>query len=250
MGVPPQRIVSLVPSLTELVAWLGAADRLVGRTKFCTEPPGAVGRIPAVGGTKNPDIAAITAVRPDLVIANREENRREDVEALRAAGIEVLVTGIDTVGEAVEAIRELGELLGAAERADQLARDITAALDEGQLAAGAARKRVYAGVWHNPMMGLGAGTYGHSLLEACGAANVLGERERYPEVTMEAVRALKPDLILLPDEPFPFDEGHAALYGAIAPARVIDGKLLWWYGPRMPGAIRELRRILAEAGER
>ena len=101
MGVPPQRIVSLVPSLTELVAWLGAADRLVGRTKFCTEPPGAVGRIPAVGGTKNPDIAAITALQPDLVIANREENRREDVEALRAAGIEVLVTGIDTVGEAV-----------------------------------------------------------------------------------------------------------------------------------------------------
>lgn len=240
----PERIVSLVPSLTELVSWLGAGERLVGRTKFCTEPAGLVARVPAVGGTKNPDIAKIVTLSPNLVVANKEENRREDIEALRAGGLTVLVTNPNTVVDAVGMIRELGAILEAHELAEGLAGDIESARAEGK---GRVPVRVFAGVWHSPMMGLGSESYGHSLLEACGGLNVLGDRPRYPETSMDELRRLRPQLILLPDEPFPFDEGHAAMYSAIAPARVIDGKLLWWYGPRMPEAIRTLRAMFAEA---
>jgi ABC-type hemin transport system substrate-binding protein len=243
--VAPQRIVSLVPSLTELVFFLGRGESLVGRTKFCTEPAGLVGAIPAFGGTKNPALDRIIAARPDLVIANKEENRREDIESLHKAGREVLLTDPNTVAEAVTMIRELGRVLDARKPAEALAGEVESALATIPRGAPVA---AYCAVWHNPMMGLGAATYGNSLLEACGARNVLAERERYPEVTLDELRALSPNLILLPDEPFPFDAGHAALYSQIAPARLVDGKLVWWYGPRMPAAIRELSAIIEEAG--
>jgi ABC-type hemin transport system substrate-binding protein len=241
--VAPHRIVSLVPSLTELVWWLGCGDTLVGRTKFCTEPANITEHVPAMGGTKNPAVDRIVAARPDLVIANKEENRREDIEALRAAGLQVLLTDPNSVPGAVAMIHELGTLLGAEGRATGLVRDIDAAITS---IPNGDPLPVYCAVWHNPVMGLGAATYGHSLLETCGARNVLAGRERYPELTLEELRALAPALILLPDEPFPFDAGHAALYGELAPSRVVDGKLLWWYGPRMPGAIRELSSLLRE----
>lgn len=241
--MPPQRIVSLVPSLTELVAWLGLATRLAGRTRFCVEPPSLAGSVPALGGTKNPDIARIVALSPELVLANREENRREDVEALVAAGLEVLLTDPNSVDEAVAMVRDLGRRLGEPARAESLARDTESAL--ARVPPGAAVP-VYVAVWHNPMMGLGSQTYGHSLVQACGGRNVLASEERYPEVTFDRLRDLAPRLILLPDEPFPFDESHAAYYGAVAPARVVDGKLLWWYGPRMPAAIRALGAIFEE----
>lgn len=237
----PRRIVSLVPSLTELVDWLGAGDRLVGRTTFCTEPPTIAARAPAVGGTKNPKIDRIVALGPDLVIANKEENRREDVEALRAAGLPVLVTDPNTVDEAVVMVEELGALLGCGERAAGLASETRVELVASPAARG---RRVFVAVWHSPLLGLGSDTYGHNLLERAGARNVLAGRTRYPEVSMGEIEALQPDLILLPDEPFPFAAEHAALYGRIAPARVLDGKLLWWYGPRMPRAIRVLRELL------
>ncbi|MEO8538355.1 MAG: helical backbone metal receptor [bacterium] len=240
--MPPSRIISLVPSLTELLFWLGAGDRVVARTKFCTEPQGAVDSVPAIGGTKNPIIERIVALQPDLVIANKEENRREDIDALRAAGLHVLLTDPNTVGEAVTMIRDIGWALGAPERADEL----TAAIDSALCAIPSSRRvAVYAGVWHNPMMGLGSESYGNSLIEACGGRNVM-QRPRYPETSLGELRTLAPELILLPDEPFPFDAGHAALYGEVAPARVIDGKLLWWYGPRMPQAIRELSALFEE----
>ena len=241
--VTPARIVSLVPSLTELLFWLGAGDRVVGRTKFCTEPAGDVEGVPALGGTKNPDVAAIIALRPDLVVANKEENRREDVEALEAAGLRVLLTDPNTVTEAIEMVLILGGVVGAKEKADVLALDTAlalAAVEQGEPAP------VYVGVWHHPMMGLGGESYGHSLIEACGGRNVLGARPRYPQTSIDELCSLAPRLILLPDEPFPFDEGHVKLYAEIAPARVVDGKMMWWYGPRMPAAIRQLSALLKE----
>jgi len=239
------------------VEWLGAGNQLAGRTKFCTEPASLRDHVPALGGTKNPDIARIVVAAPDLVLANKEENRREDIEALEAAGLRVLLTDPNTVDEAVAMIREVGEALGAGGKADRLIGEIRVALEgvaspPGPLSGlpsgeGEERLRVYVGVWHNPMMGLGSESYGHSLMEACGAVNALGGRPRYPAVSLDELEALKPDLILLPDEPFPFDDGHARAYAAVAPVRLIDGKLLWWYGPRMPAAIRELRTIFEEA---
>lgn len=236
-------MVSLVPSLTELV-WALSAQVLVGRTRFCLEPE-AVRLIPAMGGTKNPDIAAIAALMPDLVIANREENRREDVEALRLAGIEVLVTDPNTVEQAMGVIVDIATRLGVAERGWEIANEIAATL---AAPLPERRPRVFVAVWHEPLMGLGSESYGHDLIERCGAVNVLAGQQRYPEITPGEVARLAPELILLPDEPYPFTEKHLEAYERVAPARVIDGKLLWWYGPRMAESMRILRKMFSEAG--
>jgi ABC-type hemin transport system substrate-binding protein len=241
--VPPT-IVSLVPSLTELVFWLGLGEQLVGRTRFCTEPADRVGAVPIVGGTKNPHVDRIIALRPGLVIANREENRREDVEALAAAGLDVLLTDPNTVRGAVAMIRKLGERLQCTLRAEVLAAAIEAEL---AVAPPTNPVRVFVAVWKEPFMGLGAESYGHDLVEQAGAVNVLRGRTRYPELTAEQLAGLRPELILLPDEPYPFTEADVAQFNAIAPARVVDGKLLWWYGPRIPGALRALRAMFDEA---
>lgn len=236
-------MVSLVPSLTELV-WALTPHVLVGRTRFCLEPK-AVRLIPAVGGTKNPDVSAIAAMLPDLVIANREENRREDVEALRLAGLEVLVTDPNTVEQAMGVVVEIATRLGVAERGWEIAKETAATLG-APLPEG--KPRVFVAVWHEPLMGLGSQSYGHDLIERCGAVNVLAGRPRYPEVTLQELADLAPELILLPDEPYPFKERHLGAYRTIAPARVIDGKLLWWYGPRMAESMHVLRRMFSEAG--
>lgn len=236
------QVVSLVPSLTELVCSLGGRRMLAGRTRFCTEPAGEIEAVPIVGGTKNPHIGRIIALAPDLVLANKEENRREDIEALEANGLDVLLTDPNTVAEAMEMIAEVGRRLGCEAQAAALNREIERVLAEP---APASAPRVFVAVWRDPLMGLGNSSYGHDLLARCGAVNVLAGRQRYPEVAIEEVAGLKPDLILLPDEPYPFKEGHVSEFAHIAPARVIDGKLLWWYGPRIPTAIRALRSLLA-----
>jgi ABC-type Fe3+-hydroxamate transport system substrate-binding protein len=236
------RVVSLVPSLTELVFDLGRGGWLVGRTRFCDTPAGALA-IESIGGTKDPDVRRIVEIAPGLVIANKEENRREDVEALRAAGLDVLLTDPNSIKDALAMIRVLGLQVDAIAAADQLCADI-----ERELAAPlpSERRRVFVAVWNRPLLGLGGESYGHDVLVRAGANNVLGHRPRYPEVSLEEVEALQPDLILLPDEPFHFRERHAREFGRIAPARLVDGRLLWWYGPRIPAAMRELRRLLAE----
>ena len=239
----PERIVSLVPSLTELVWWLGCGDALGGRTRFCEEPAGEIEVVPTVGGTKNPDLDAIAEIAPDLVIANREENRREDVEALRAAGLNVLLTDPNSVEEALAMVVDLGEALGQEAEAQGLVEEVRTAVEEGS---GGRRTALFVPIWRNPLMGLASGTYGDSVLEAAGASNVLAGQARYPEITLEEVAALGPEAILLPDEPYRFNEGHVPEFANIAPTAVVDGKLLWWYGPRMPAAIRELRRIVRE----
>ncbi|MCX7617938.1 helical backbone metal receptor [Tepidiforma sp.] len=235
------RLVSLVPSLTELV-WALDPGALAGRTRFCTEPREMAARVPAFGGTKDPDIAGIAALRPDLVVANREENRREDVEALEARGLRVMVTAIDSVEEALGAIAEIGRALGRAAEAAALTAGVREVLAEPLPGPPV---RVFVPIWRKPLLGLGGRTYGSSVLEAAGAVNVLAGRERYPEVTLEEAAALRPELVLLPDEPYRFREEHAAEFAAVAPARLVDGKLLWWYGPRMAASLRELRRLLA-----
>lgn len=239
---PRKRVVSLVPSLTELVFWLGRGEWLMGRTRFCDEPRGIVEQVPAVGGTKDPNLERIDALQPDLVLANREENRREDVEALIGRGIDVLLTDPDTVPAAVAMVREVGRALDAEAAAEELAQEIEVLLAEPTPTS---RTRVFVPVWKQPLMALGGATYGNDLLERCGATNVFADRPRYPEVALDEVGQLQPDLILLPDEPYRFKERDTAAFAGIAPARVIDGRLLWWYGPRMPDSIRTLRGLLS-----
>tara|TARA_B100001123_G_scaffold449067_1_gene612782 strand:+ start:6180 stop:6755 length:576 start_codon:yes stop_codon:yes gene_type:complete len=188
-------------------------------------------------------VAAITATEPDLVIANQEENRREDVEALRKAGLNVLVTNPNSMEETLAMILNLGVVLRQQKKATELVEEVRAVIGES----GDARKKaLFVPIWQNPLMGLAGDTYGNALLIAVGAENILAGESRYPELTWQEVEALSPEAILLPDEPFPFTQQHVPKFASIAPTTVVDGKLLWWYGPRIPEAIRELRRIIAE----
>ena len=234
-----ERIVSLVPSLTELVAWLGAGDQLVGRTRFCTHPEDLVATVPAIGGTKDPDVAAIIALQSTLVVANNEENRREDVEALEAAGLRVIATDPNTVAEAAAMVGMLGAILERMGPADELASAI-----EAELSSDPPVVRVFVATWWRPLMAMAGNTFGDDLLRCAGGLNVFGHLSRYPEVSLEAVAAQRPDHILLPDEPFHFQERHIPAFSAIAPTQIIDGKIIWWYGPRLPKSIRTLRSLL------
>lgn len=256
---------SLVPSLTEALFALGLGDRVVGVTDWCVHPAAELARLQRlarlarVGGTKTPDRDAIRRLRPDLVIANREENRRRDVERLRADGIRVWVTYPRTVAEGARLLREVAAL-----GADSAAVRAVVEPAEAAVARAAARERprrarVFCPIWKRPWMAVGRDTYMHDLLVLCGGRNVFGEREggrRYPLVSLDEVVAAAPEVILLPDEPYAFDEGDAAELRALpVPAaerdriHCLDGTLLSWYGPRIARAVGEVERLLAPEPE-
>ncbi|WP_028708171.1 helical backbone metal receptor [Propionicicella superfundia] len=235
----PARVVSLVPSLTEAVA-ASAPDLLVGATQWCTHPAGlAVAR---VRGTKNPDIAAIRALRPDLVVANQEENRRLDVDRLRDAGIPVWVTRIDSVPEA---LASLGRLFAEGLRVSHPAW-LDRAADVWRPAAPATGRRVVAPIWRDPWMVVGADTYAHDVLTRIGLINAGAEQgARYPPMPVTAIADARPDLVVLPDEPYPFTAADGP--DALAPlvCRLVPGRALSWYGPAMVDARETLTRLLA-----
>jgi ABC-type Fe3+-hydroxamate transport system substrate-binding protein len=253
----PRRIVSLVPSLTEALFALGLGERVVGVTDWCVHPAEGIARLPKIGGTKNPDVPAILALRPELVIANREENRRRDVERLEAAGIQVWVTHPRTVREGAELLGALAGLGAPAERRRAVQEPIMAALKRAEQERFDTRPRVVCPIWRDPWMVVGSDTYAHDLITLCGGENVFAgvvSEWRYPRVTLVEIETAAPDLVLLPDEPYAF--GHrdsqqlAALDMPAARAgriHLIDGTLVSWYGPRILPAIETLRRLFAEA---
>lgn len=244
------RIVSLVPSTTETVAALGRADALVGVTRYCTV--GAGPHVPRFGGTKNPDVEAIAALRPDLVLANTEENRPPDLDALRAAGLAVHETLPKTVEEARDVLVEIGALLDAKAPAKAIAADIDAALEDAVAQAPATRVVALTLIWRRPWMALGPDTYADDVLWRCGFSNALaGWGERYPR--LEPGLHLGADVVLLPSEPYAFTpadlEPLRELTGR-TPARFVDGELLTWHGPRTATGLRTfgaLARDLAAA---
>jgi ABC-type Fe3+-hydroxamate transport system substrate-binding protein len=207
-----------------------------------------------VGREKDPDVAKIRALTPDLVVANIEENRKEVVEQLRGAGVPVWVTFPRTVRDGIRLIRELGEVAGAPTEGEAVAapleRRYAAAV---AAAAGRPATRVFCPIWRGPYMTIGRDTYVHDMLAVCGGANVFADRgERYPTVTLEEVAAAAPEVIVLPDEPFRFRPPHRADFQAFPeiPAvkagriRLVDGKLLSWYGRRIGEALERLPRLL------
>jgi ABC-type Fe3+-hydroxamate transport system substrate-binding protein len=248
--VSPARIVSLIPSTTELLCRLGLGSALVGITAYCREPADLLRGKTRIGGEKDPDLARIRALAPDLVIANVEENRREDVEALRASGLAVHVTYPRTVAGAIAMIRELGQVTGTQARATALADELEARLAEARAAtAGRPPVRAFYAIWREPYMTVGPDTYIHDVMAACGAANVFADAaQRYPVVTLDEVAARRPEVILLPDEPFRFRRAHLAdfaPYGDVPAVRndrvhLVDGKASSWHGPRLADALRTL----------
>jgi len=213
-----------------------------------------VGSKPKVGREKDPDLARILALSPDLVIANIEENRRDVVETLRARGVPVWVTFPRTVGEGIALIRELGEVTGAGEAAESLARPIeTRHAETIRLAGGCRAVRVFCPIWRDPYMTINRDTYVHDVLATCGGANVFADRaERYPTVTLAEVAGAAPEVILLPDEPYRFRKVHLADFEPLADTPAVrggriyfvDGKLLSWYGRRIGEALARLPAFL------
>ncbi len=235
---PPARVVSLVPSLTEAVA-LTLPGSLVGATDWCSQPADL--DVVRVRGTKNPNLAAIRDLRPDLVLANQEENRKLDVERLRAAGLPVWVTRINSVDEALASMARLfREAFGMAGEPAWLrdARPVWAPVAAG------AEVRVAVPIWRDPWVWVGGSTYAADVMARLGWHNVLGDLDRYPHRSVEQVLGERPDVILLPDEPYPFrsDDGPQAL----APAHTVllPGRWLFWYGPAMVEAPTRLRATL------
>lgn len=253
---PPDRIVSLVPSLTETVAIWDRAARLVGVTKFCLEPPQVVAGLRKIGGTKDPDVDAIVRLAPDLVLANQEENRREDVEALIAAGLTVLVGHPRTVAAVADELETLATLLGPNARAAQSIAAVREAIErQVGLNQTRPRVRVFCPIWRHPYMAVGGDTYAGDVLRLAGGENVFERHRtgtRYPQVSVAEIEAADPELILLPDEPFHFRERHRQEFlalRAISAARggrvaLVDGRLLTWFGPRSAEAADKIAALL------
>jgi ABC-type Fe3+-hydroxamate transport system substrate-binding protein len=242
----PRRLVSLVPSISELLWWWHLADRVVGVTDHCVAPPRAFTSARRVRGTKNPDLAAVRAVEPDLVLADQEENRAVDVQRLRDAGIGVHVTRVRELADLRGTFGRLGAALGVPDAAQGTATTIARAA----AAPPASPVRVVVGVWRDPpprsgWWVLGRDTFGASLLRAAGLQVVPDDPEgRYPVVDLDAIVELAPEVVLLPDEPYAFGGSDAdQLRARGLRVRQVDGTSLWWWGPRTPTAIGDLRRL-------
>lgn len=281
----PGRVVSLVPSVTESLFDLGLGQCLVGVTDYCVHPAAQVAGLPKIGGTKKPDLQLIKAARPDLIIANQEENKKEDVEALRAEGFKVWLTFPCTVREAIDVLWAIVRLF----RVPQMGQRLSVLETSYEWANGAAANmppiKVFCPVWREPAategslrwwMTINHETYLHDLLRVCGAENVFANRDRryplaadlgeaaaresaperdtrYPRVTMAEVVERVPDIILLPSEPYPFTEADLAAFDSVPdlPAvknqrlHLVDGSLLTWHGTRLALALAELPALLA-----
>lgn len=238
------RIVSLCPSLTELAFDLGRGPDLVGRTKFCVHPAEGVAGVESVGGTKNPKVERIVALRPDVVLLNAEENRREDAEALRAAGVHCHVSMPRDAGETAAMVRSIGEALERPAEAEAIARDIEArAARVREAARGQPSVRYAYLIWREPYMTVSGDTFVSALLALAGGENVFAAlTDRYPTIAPEALAAADPALVLLSSEPFPFAAKHADELAARsglprARFRLVDGELLSWHGSRTPAGI-------------
>jgi ABC-type Fe3+-hydroxamate transport system substrate-binding protein len=254
---PRRRIVSLIPSTTEALCALGLADALVGVTAYCREPAAVTRTKTRIGGEKDPDLEKIKALAPDLVIANIEENVAAHVDTLRGWGIPVWVTYPRTVDAALTMIHELGDVTGARAAAARMLAELEPLV--ARVRATVATRRpvpVFYAIWREPYMTVGPDTYVHDVLALCGAANVFGDAtERYPAVTLEAVAARQPAVIVLPDEPFRFRAVHTRDFEAypdvpaVRDGRVllVDGKPFTWHGPRLADALRTLPRLFLDA---
>jgi len=243
VALPPSiaRVVSLVPSLTEAVA-ATAPELLVGATAWCTHPRTL--QVTRVRGTKNPDLAAVIDLRPDVVLANDEENREADIAALRAAGVVVWVTAPRSV---TDGLSSLGRMLGALQlpRPAWLEEAVTAWQPPGPQVRSTPRRRAVIPIWRRPWMAVGRDTFAGDVLRRLGVDNVLaGAADRYPRISLANLPPV--DLVVLPDEPYAFswDDGPEAF--RTTPVACVSGRHLTWYGPSLVTAPELLRRQLEQ----
>jgi ABC-type Fe3+-hydroxamate transport system substrate-binding protein len=240
----PIRVISLVPSQTELLHTLGA--HVVGITKFCVHPTTWFREISRVGGTKDIHPEKIAALQPDLIIANKEENDRDQVEAL-AARYPVWISDIRNLTDALAMIRSVGELVGRTQKAQTLATEIEKAFHELTAAPLTSPLRTAYFIWRNPWMTVGGDTFIHDMLQRSGFTNLFATESRYPAVDLATLSNC--DLVLLSSEPYPFREKHIKEIQTLLPnaiIRLVDGELFSWYGSRLLQAPAYFRRLLTD----
>lgn len=239
---PPERIVSVVPSQTELLFDLGLDKDLAAVTWFCIHPEAAKKKI-KIGGTKNLKLDKIRALKPGLIIANKEENEKDQIEAL-AREFPVWTSDIHNLEQALDMCRQLGGITGSEDKANEIASKISRSFDTLPQANGAS---VLYLIWKDPYMSAGQDTFISHMLERCGFVNVMQDKSRYPELTEAQMRQLSPDLIFLSSEPYPFKEKHIAELQQICPQSkilLVDGEMFSWYGSRLLHAAAYLESLI------
>lgn len=228
----PKRIVSLVPSQTELLADLGLDSQVVGITQYCVHPTHWRSEKMIVGGTKNFDTEAIASLKPDLILANKEENSQVGIEFLKEK-FPVWISDIFTLDDALFMIRKVGEMTGMALKANEIICRVTAEFTSVKKSEG---QRVLYLIWRKPWMAAGQKTFINAMLKSLGLQNCLSPFTRYPVLSEEMIGELKPDLILLSSEPYPFREKHSVGLKNISPESLVllvDGEMFSWYGSRL-----------------
>ncbi|TAJ54389.1 MAG: cobalamin-binding protein [Chitinophagaceae bacterium] len=247
----PTRIVSLVPSQTELLAAIGLNEEVIGITKFCVHPTHWFRHKQRIGGTKNVDIEKIRALQPDLIIANKEENVQEQVLELEKIA-PVWTSDIHSIEDALSMMQSVGALTGKTAETTSLITTIEEKrmLLQKQLNDSKKRLRVVYLIWKDPYMAAGGDSFIDTMLQACGWENCLGNRMRYPEINLSELAQLRPDLVLLSSEPYPFQQKHITALQQVLPGTKIvlaDGEMFSWYGSRMADAFDYFRKMLQEA---
>lgn len=242
---PPQRIISLCPSQTETLLALGLGKRVVGRTRYCIHPARQVSAITDVGGTKQLKLSEIAALKPDLIIAEKEENRREDVATLEQT-CALFVTDVRDVESALRMIASLGKLCAVESQASSL----TAAIEQRWQQLKPLTKPQCGAylIWRKPWMVAGTNTYINDVLQRCGLHNVFANHPgRYPETTLDEIVARAPEIVLLSSEPYPFSDEHLAEFATRLPQSkvlLVDGEIFSWYGARMLPAADGLQKLI------
>lgn len=250
------RIISLCPSLTELVCDLGLTEDLVAITRYCVHPADVVAGIEKVGGPKNPQLDRIVELAPDLVLLNEEENRREDADALAEAGVPCHTSLPVTPEDTAAMVRSIGDALDRPHQAEAIALDIEQrARRVREAARGRPKVRWAYLIWRKPWMVVNADTFIDALLSLAGGVNVFGDHlERYPAVSTEEIVEARPDVVLLATEPFPFEEKHIDELSAATGLtrdrfRIVDGELLSWHGSRTPRGIDYAEQVMLLASK-
>ncbi len=238
----PKRIISLVPSQTELLFDLGLQEEIVGITKFCIHPQELCKSKPKVGGTKNINIEKIAELNPDLIIANKEENQKEPIEAL-SKDYPVWISDVKNLEDALNMIKLLGVLLEKGEKAKEMIEKIQDAFIDKR---SKPSKRVAYLIWQNPYMSIGKDTFIHDMLTHLGLVNVFGDKKRYPITSMEELKKLQPDCLWLSSEPFPFKQSHVdhiKRHFLATNVQLVDGEMFSWYGSRLLLAIKYFKTL-------
>ncbi|MFC1563287.1 ABC transporter substrate-binding protein [candidate division KSB1 bacterium] len=253
----PERIVSFICSITETLFEIGAGERVIGRTNYCIKPAPVIEEVQKIGGPKNPDIDLILSLKPDLLIANVEENEKKDIDILERSGVPVFVTYPKTITDSIELIKTLGMITDTEAEAGELynkAINIAEEIKQKTESSANPPSIVYL-IWRKPFMTINSDTYINNLIEFCGVLNVFADRnERYPEISLEDIMQSRPEIIFFPSEPYPYKKIHTEEFMHLSdiPAvrnnrlLLVDGEMFSWYGYRMIHGLKYIYSILNE----